>query len=596
MKRSFQSVFAYEPIAKRTRKSCKNFKYQQLPPVKRVYTPWISATKTRNFFHNDHLSDWLKLYGGRNRSNSNTFTNKNTNTFTKYIMRKGIDFETQVVNLIKNRVPVVSVSDVYNAAQIDKTIQFMKQGKPIIHSAPLSNKTNNTYGIADLLVRNDYLHKFMDNTPLLEDEKKATKLGVDYYYVVIDIKYQTLSLKSNGIHLLNSKSMRAYKSQTWIYNQALGKIQGYTPRYAYILGRRWKYTSKGVKYFNNSCLNKLGVIDFQEVDKFIKMQTRFALAWNRNVIKNGAKWNLSPPSKSELFPNMGADSGRFNSTKKKIAENTGELTMLWRCNVNNRNIALENGISSWKDPNCNSEKLGVGGSYGRVIDKIIKINRDDKIITPDAIADNTGNWQQSGNDLFVDFETFSDICQSFDTLPIQKSFNRIYLIGVGWMEDGEWKYKKFIAKENTQQAELKIMTDFEKFINQRNNPKLFYWHAEKNFWKRSCPSSSPLNKVLDHNWIDMCKIFRQEPIVIKGCFGFGLKEIAKNMIKHNLISTKLESDCTNGMTAMVRAWKCYTDFPNPVKAPIMLDVIKYNEFDVKVLCDIVTYLRENHIN
>ena len=68
------------------------------------------------------------------------------------------------------------------------------------------------------------------------------------------------------------------------------------------------------------------------------------------------------------------------------------------------------------------------------------------------------------------------------------------------------------------------------------------------------------------------------------------------MINHNLISTKLESDCTNGMTAMVRTWKCYKDFPDPVKAPIMLDVIKYNEFDVKVLCDIVTYLRENHIN
>ena len=110
-----------------------------------------------------------------------------------------------VVNLIKNRVPVTSVSDVYNATQIDKTIEYMKQGKPVIHSASLSNKTNNTYGIADLLVRNDYLHKFIDNTPIFESDKKALKLGVDYYYVVIDIKYQTLSLKSDGIHLLKFK-------------------------------------------------------------------------------------------------------------------------------------------------------------------------------------------------------------------------------------------------------------------------------------------------------------------------------------------------------------------------------------------------------
>ena len=93
----------------------------------------------------------------------------------------------------------------------------------------------------------------------------------------------------------------------------------------------------------------------------------------------------------------------------------------------------------------------------------------------------------------------------------------------------------------------------------------------------------------------MCNIFRKEPIVIKGCFGFGLKEIAKNMIKHKLIDIKMESDCTNGMTAMVRAWKCYREYTDPVNAPIMLDIIKYNEFDVKILSKILEYLRNNNI-
>jgi hypothetical protein len=589
MKRTLQS--AYEPIAKRTRANCKNFKYQQLPPVCRTHTPWISATKTRNYFFNDQLSDWLKLYGGRQRSLSNSFNNRNnSNTFIDYIKRKGIDFEANVVNLLKRRIPITSVSDVYNATQVEKTIEYMKQGLPVIHSASLSNKKNNTYGIADLLVRSDYLHKMIDVPPII-GTGKATKLGVDYHYVVIDVKYQTLNLKSDGLHLLNSNSIRAYKSQTWIYNKALGEIQGYTPRYAYILGRRWKYTCKRVKYSNNSCLNKLGIIDFEDSDKFIVMQTKFALSWNRNVIKNGAKWDLNPPTRRELYPNMGADSGRYNMIKKKMARESGELTMLWRCNVKNRNTALDNGISSWKDPQCSSEKLGIGGTYGKVVDKIIKINRDDKIISPDIIKDNTGNWNEKGCELYVDFETFSDICQSFTKLPIQENFNRIYLIGVGWRENGDWKYKKFICKENTRVEELRIMSDFENFINSRTDPKLFYWHAEKNFWKQSFGS----NSVLNHNWIDMCQIFRKEPIVIKGCFGFGLKEIAKNMIKHKLITTKLESDCTNGMTAMIRAWKCYNEFSNPITAPIMLDVIKYNEYDVKVLCDIVNYLQDHHV-
>ena len=46
---------------------------------------------------------------------------------------------------------------------------------------------------------------------------------------------------------------------------------------------------------------------------------------------------------------------------------------------------------------------------------------------------------------------------------------------------------------------------------------------------------------------------------------------------------------------MIRAWKCYEEYSDPINAPIMLDVIKYNEFDVKVLAKILDYLRNNHI-
>ena len=41
--------------------------------------------------------------------------------------------------------------------------------------------------------------------------------------------------------------------------------------------------------------------------------------------------------------------------------------------------------------------------------------------------------------MFLDFETFSDLCENFEEMPIQKRFNIIYMIGVGWKEKGEWK-------------------------------------------------------------------------------------------------------------------------------------------------------------
>ena len=71
---------------------------------------------------------------------------------------------------------------------------------------------------------------------------------------------------------------------------------------------------------------------------------------------------------------------------------------------------------------------------------------------------------------FVDFETFNDICQSFDTLPKQESFNIIYLIGVGWIENNKWHYKKFICDKPTKICELTIMKNFIVWVEQMGNP------------------------------------------------------------------------------------------------------------------------------
>ena len=104
------------------------------------------------------------------------------------------------------------------------------------------------------------------------------------------------------------------------------------------------------------------------------------------------------------------------------------------------------------------------------------------------------------------------------------------------------------------------------------------------------------NWKFDNKWCDLCKLFQKEPIVIKGCFNFGLKNISKAMREHKMISAKIESECNNGMTAMLNAWKCYTQSSSiePDKSEIMKDVAKYNEFDVRVLWEILYYLRKNH--
>ena len=72
--------------------------------------------------------------------------------FISCIMQKGIDFEEYIINCLKEKHDVVSISNVINEETIQKTKDCMMEGAPIIHSAPLKNELKKLQGIADLLI------------------------------------------------------------------------------------------------------------------------------------------------------------------------------------------------------------------------------------------------------------------------------------------------------------------------------------------------------------------------------------------------------------------------------------------------------------
>jgi hypothetical protein len=571
---------------------------------------YISATSTRNYMLKDSLVDWLKLHN-ETRYTRDYSSTQNIKGFSSFIMDRGIDFEDKLINYINNnRLSVITVSERITEESVNKTIDLMKIGTPIIHSAPFRDTKNHTHGIIDLLIRSDYIGLLVNDDPLTEEEIKipAPKLDHKFHYIVIDVKFSTLPLRSDGRHILNSGSYPAYKSQCLIYTNAIGQIQGYTSQYSFILGRRYKYTQKDKKYNSLSCLDKLGVIDYANVDKLYVQQTKDALKWVRDNKKFGHLWSVDPPSRTELYPNMCHDSGKWQLQKEKISDNIGEITSIWYCGTKHRNIAIEKGIKSWRDPECTSKNIGIGGTRAPIIDSIISINKQNKDkILPKYIKNNMYNWKKSCNEIFVDFETLSDIFSPFDELPKQSQTDMIFMIGIWYKVNKKWTYKRFTCNKATYDEEYRIMDEFNSFLHNQKNPKVWYWYAENTFWKRSelrqkditrrDNNTKRLNCINNWNigeWRDMCDIFKKEPIVIKDCFKYGLKQIAKAMYKHNLIKTSLDSDCTSGMTAMVNAWKCYENEETPSSCPIMEDIAKYNKFDVCVLEDIMTYLRKNH--
>jgi hypothetical protein len=608
---------------KRTRSYVANFTRSKCPKLteplgykKNTLEP-ISATHLYNYMNNDSLIDWLKLPKNKNKNknknnNKKKFPYTGSGNFSDFIMERGIEFESNLVKYINdNRVPVVTVSSVITPDSLLKTKELMFQGVPIIHSAPVKNNYNNTQGIIDLLVRSDYLADLVDEDPLSEMEKilPASKLKQPYHYVVIDIKFSTLSMKSDGIHLLNTGSYPAYKAQCLIYTEAVGCIQGFTAPHAFIMGRRWRYTKGGVTNYNYTCLNKLGKIDYNNIDKDYKSRTKKAIEWISDVRKHGHEWSINPPSRIELYPNMCVDSGEWNKHKERISDLIGEMTNIWHVGVKHRNIALEKGIVSWRDKRCNTKTMGISGVRAPIIDAILEINRQNKDkIRPKKIKTELYDWKNQGNEIYVDFETISDIFTDFNQLPEQSCSDMIFMIGVGYEENNSFKYLNFTCKEPTYEEEYRIMDQFTQFLADRDYPQMYHWVAEPRFWNTaSCRQFDIADENVnierkDHisdnwkvgEWADLANIFQSEPIVIKDCFKFGLKSVATAMRKHGMISRAIDSNCDNGMTAMVHAWKSYNSFENPKTSNAMKDIIKYNEFDVHVLWEILSYLRKNN--
>ena len=605
VKRNLDCVAVSENTRSKRQKLC------DIPPVLHM----VSASHLYNYMINDSLVDWLKFgnYQGTQKTfTQKTFTNDSSCGFTEFIMNKGVEFEKEIIKYInQNKIPVVSVSEYITEDSLNETKNLMMNGTPLIHSAPVRNNVNGTQGVIDILIRSDFLHKLIDENCLTTEEivKPAPILKKPYHYVVIDIKFSTLPLRADGVHLLNSGSYPAYKAQCLVYTEAVGLIQGFTAPYSFIMGRRWKCNKKGIENYNQTCLNKLGKISYNSVDLDYKQRTNEAIQWVRDVKNVGHTWSINPPSRIELYPNMCVDSGKWNCEKEKISNNIGEITNVWYVGIKQRNIAIKKGIKTWKDRRCSSQKMNINGIRGATIDAILNINRQklDKI-RPSVIKSTLYNWKTKDNEIYVDFETMSDIFSDFSLLPAQSKTDIIFMIGVGWCDEGQWKYKNFTCSKPTQDEEYRIMNEFSQFLIDRGQPKIYYWHAESSFWNSAESRQFDFanengdikkkNNISDSwkikNWADLCKLFREEPIVIKDCFKFGLKAIAGAMKKHNMISTYNNSNCENGANAMIKAWKTYSESENPENSDVMKDIIKYNEFDCKVLWEILTFLRTNH--
>ena len=580
---------------------------------------WVSASALRNYMLDDPLIDWLK-HTDKTTSSKNSNSNSNSNTvkfdeLTEFIMNKGCEFEDKVYNDLLLKFPdsisrvSYGVKDIISCQKAKETRNLMYSGVPIIYNGVVHNPKNKTYGAPDLIVRSDWINKICSGTLSKKEEKiKASKLNGKYHYRIIDIKYSQLKLKADGNTLLNSGSTPAYKAQVYVYSEALNEIQGYNSRVAYILGRGYKYTSKGQHYQGDSCYDKLAEVDFKGKDKEYVNKANDAIRWIKELRTDGHKWKIYPtPTRDELYPNMSnSNDSPYTEIKREIATKLNEITMIWQCGPKHRELAFDQGIYSWKDKRCTALTLGHKGLViGPIVQKMLEFNRtaNNDLVIPSNIINRDMDWHRNDLDrceLFLDLEWVSNIFDNLNEYPRMGGSTVIFLIGVGYLTSkNHWNYKSFRAKTCDYEGEKHMLENFvywmKKTLKNNEDHIIYHWSMADQTMLNSAFNRHPDVKAVFLKYFDMFELFKKEPILIKGNFNFGLKSVINSLSHKKLIDFKLSKACSNGEDAMVKAWKCYSDSIKIDKNPNFTKILQYNEEDCKSLYEILKYLRLNHV-
>ena len=579
---------------------------------------WVSATRTRNHVLGDPLLDWLDLHGalkGFKRDDELPGYDPRTD-FTEFLFAQGRAFEEAVVAHLRTLHPVMTISDgpedVRALAKAAETFRAMRDGTPIIHQGVLRDPQHRSYGAPDLLVRCDVLAELFPGTiEAKEATDTAPDLGGPWHYRVVDIKFTTLHLSARG-ELANRGSSPAYKLQLYAYNRALGRLQGYEPPTAYLLGRGWdQQRERGI-----SCMERLAPIPQAGTianGKAISEAEAEAARWVRRVRSEGSTWDVLPqPTLSALYPNSSnRQDGPWHAAKMRIAEKLEDLTLLWRVAERGRRLGHEAGIYRWTDPACTPEKVGVTGEKRPyTLQRILEINRssDGPPVQPARIRTAEQEWRENPPlEFYVDFETVNDLADDFSRIPQRGGQPLIFMIGCGHAEDGEWAFASFTANSLTEPEEARIIDEWLAYmlaVRDRQwpdggEPRVIHWSPAEVVTFESAYNAAkerhPERDWPSPRWFDLLgKVMREEPVVVRGAFGFGLKAIAKAMHGHGLIDTLWADGPADGLGAMVGAWWCQDQGVPLTDLELMSEIVEYNEVDCRVMMEAVRYLRAAH--
>ena len=555
----------------------------------------------------DRLIGWLNKYGSADEKDEESIF-----SFKKFVHQKSIEFKKTFNSYMKTKINskhFVDVDDIFlpdakmtediecdpkyiSFDKTETTRKFMKENIPVIFNARLRDEEGKWYGKADILLRRDWLHRF-DNMFDFGFIEPTDKKFQSNNYCIILVKYSTLNLTSNGIYLLNNAKHKLHKSELTLLKLCLAENEKENvtdfPN-AYIVGRKSSFTASKIKYKYDNVFSRIGVIDYETKDNDYL-----------GIIDDGMKWSdhlenlkeydpFNDDNEDSLLPNMKNQMDYpWHSQKKKIADHRQDLTLMYRCGTKQRDTF---GVNKWT-------KIPQEMVVNAHTDVFLEANKKKKNINLHG-TDFISKEQIPVIEFFVDFETVSDLDDSFAKFPEKDGIAMVYMIGCITVnnETGKRTYDNYLVDRLCEDSEEKILKEWLWDMSvaaggKTQNLYIYHWTPAENWiLKQSLVKYGLIDSGIC--LIDLCKIFKQNEIALSGTFGYGLKNVAGKMYENKMIETKWKEKL-DGLQAMVAAWLAEKECKEKdivfSDVSYMDNISEYNYVDCKVLDEILTYIR-----
>ena len=531
-----------------------------------------SFYQLKNHILNDPLSDWFS----KMKSQCNRFERDMPNEFQLEIKDKKEKYKKEFINYFKKDYQNIFYENIHSDLILDKIKQ---NEKCIIYQGNLYHKDLKLNVQPDLIIHRDIFKEIFNQVNLELPE-----------YIIFDILYKILHFNSNKTDLLNQSDIYYYKCKMMIASECISNDceQGY------LFGKEYRHKEK--------TLIKKKTIGYFNFNNDFKKTIKDALKWLVKLDKYYGEWKLLPkPSVNELYPNMNIKYGNWNTEKKKLADEIEEITLVWNISYKNRCILIDKGITKWSDPILltNIYSYQIKENKKELIqEKMIHINsQSDLKISPRKIKNKEFITiiQNQNNSIILDIESIIHLDEDENYFEIKKNDKpRICIIGT-IINNEDLIFKDFTIKYCTNEEEKKNIIHWIDFLNHtfQNEINVYHWGQAEVSYMKYIQQKYPDIKLPQFKMINLLNYFKQEPITIQGCFGYGLKEIVKQLYNLKLIENQW-SDDTSGLDAMIKIIKTSEEalIKNiPIKRFTEIKkIIYYNYMDCRVIVDILKML------